>query len=608
MLAARQGKLVCAKFLLTNIGSCEKKKSNLNGVRLTMSVASLPIKKGFRPDRRIKPTGVAFMTVLAVSAVCLDSNLLAAPASRIVKPSLGGIDPRPVIVSVSNTQGRLQARAVGFQAGPFQAEYSTNLSSGVWTKVGPLFTNNSFTVDLTNLAEVCIYRITGPFPSYAGASIGGLACGQCHSLANGGTQPWDIWYDYWVETPHARAFATLTNHNPANATNASCLPCHTVAFGYPGGYTPGNSALEGVQCESCHGPGGVRHRTGLDRRPAIEWSAMLCGGCHTTAPYPAYDEWKTSGHAPMQQDIAASFHDSTNGLANRFRCGSCHSGAMRAYLMVPWGGDMPDAVEAGREGVVCVACHDPHSNTAHGHQLRNPVFSTNNYSVTPATNWTSFSQHYQAEVNLCGQCHNARGARWTDTSEPPHASPQYNMLLGSIGELSSGLAPYQPAAHGVRITNQCVGCHMPTRPYQSEALPAITGHAFTVNSFDSCRGCHSLPELLVQFTTAAVSNQIQEVKASLDRWATNRAPEALRTKYGVRAWEFTRPGALSNPTGVTNAGPSSVEQPLIPVNIRKARFNLYLVLQDGSYGVHNGPYSITLIETARNWVQAELAR
>jgi hypothetical protein len=76
----------------------------------------------------------------------------------------------------------------------------------------------------------------------------------------------------------------------------------------------------------------------------------------------------------------------------------------------------------------------------------------------------------------------------------------------------------------------------------------------------------------------------------------------LRTKYGPLAWEYTVPGALS--TGI--AGPTTAEQVQIPDNIKKARFNLYLVLYDGSYGTHNGPYAFTLLDSARNWVQLEL--
>jgi len=343
-----------------------------------------------------------------------------------------------------------------------------------------------------------------------------------------------------------------------------------------------------------------------NQQPQVEWTAMICGGCHSVASYPTYQEWKSSGHAVMNPAIASSFLNPTNGVSNMFRCGSCHSGAMRAYLMVPKPGGMPDGVEAGREGVLCVGCHDPHVNTSYGHQLRNPVFSTAPYSVTPPTNLTHFAQQYQPGINLCGQCHNARGAKRTDTSRPPHASPQYNMLLGSIGELASGTAPNQPASHGILITNQCVGCHVERTPYTGTNVTGNTGHAFRVTTYQSCLPCHPLPEDLADFTNYAISNQVRQVKASLDLWGSTKSPEPLRGKYGARAWEYTIPGALSNPPGVTNVGPNTAEQALIPANIRKARFNLYLIQQDGSMGIHNAPFSTTLIDAARNWVQGEL--
>jgi hypothetical protein len=132
----------------------------------------------------------------------------------------------------------------------------------------------------------------------------------------------------------------------------------------------------------------------------------------------------------------------------------------------------------------------------------------------------------------------------------------------------------------------------------------LIGHTFKVQTYNSCRGCHPFPEDLAQLSTSGVSNQIQNIKASLDLWATTKAPAALRTQYGSRAWEYTTAGALSG----GGAGPSNSEQALIPVNIQKARFNLYLVLQDGSYGIHNGPYIITLLNTARDWVAEELAK
>ena len=109
---------------------------------------------------------------------------------------------------------------------------------------------------------------------------------------------------------------------------------------------------------------------------------------------------------------------------------------------------------------------------------------------------------------------------------------------------------------------------------------------------------------LVVFVSRVVTNQIQAVQASLNLWALTQAPLALTAKYGIRAWEYTKPGSLS-PGG---PGPTAAEQTQIPDNIKKARFNLYLALYDGSLGTHNGPYSFTLLETAQNWVNQELSQ
>jgi hypothetical protein len=232
--------------------------------------------------------------------------------------------------------------------------------------------------------------------------------------------------------------------------------------------------------------------------------------------------------------------------------------------------------------------------------LRNPVASTNDYFLTTSE---IFANKYDPNINVCAQCHNHRGASWNSAARPPHHSPQYNMLLGSIGELSAGMAPAGTSGHGRLIEKQCVGCHMQTEEAQSADQPAITGHTFKLESYESCVTCHPFPELLTQFTMMAVSAQIQQVKSALDLWATTKAPEALRTKYGARSWEFTNPGDLS----AGGAGPTAAEQAQIPEVIKKARFNLYLVKYDGSYGVHNGPHSIKLLDAARSWVQQELS-
>jgi hypothetical protein len=185
------------------------------------------------------------------------------------------------------------------------------------------------------------------------------------------------------------------------------------------------------------------------------------------------------------------------------------------------------------------------------------------------------------------------------------------MLLGTIGELESGLPPYQPGTHALRITNQCVGCHMQTKAFVSETQPANTGHSFNVEQYALCLNCHESPAGIPAFLTFArgeMTNLIKRVQFDLNYWAaystnsTNKVVKSLWGKYGNRAWEYTTPGQLSS----GGPGPGATEQAQIPVNIRKARFNLYVVLNDGSFGVHNGYFAVTLLNAAEDWITEEV--
>src|SRR5678815_4745342 len=71
-------------------------------------------------------------------------------------------------------------------------------------------------------------------------------------------------------------------------------------------------------------------------------------------------------------------------------------------------------------------------------QLRQALSSTNDFFLTTSDDFTS---KYNPNINVCAQCHNHRGASWTSTSRAPHHSPQYNILLGTVGLLASGQAP-----------------------------------------------------------------------------------------------------------------------------------------------------------------------
>jgi len=528
----------------------------------------------------------------------------------------GGIDARPAITGLSRTGTNSNISWYGLRGG-YHVQVAPTPASG-W-------------VELTNLLASTFANTVG-LPVLPGTQnffrlqtdnsfVGSRACSSCH-LAR---------YDEWSGTVHASAWDPVADLPPA--TQPNCIVCHTVGYGQPTGFTSIDATpnLAGVGCENCHGPAGA-HKYGDHSivRPAVTIAAEVCGGCHDGSHHPTYSEWTTSAHSQVTEDVASGFSDTLSGQSRMASCGPCHSGATRVAMLNNYEDSLagnshyltlPSAHDASSHGITCAVCHDPHNKGGYSHQLRNPIVSTNDFSfrngavttniyytnflgvITTNTYFlnTTFATQYNSNIQICAQCHNARGADWTSTSRPPHHSPQYNMLLGIIGELTTGAAPQQPGSHALLITNQCVGCHMQTAPYVSEGQPSSSGHTFRVDSFDLCRQCHALPEELLAFATNAVATQIQQVKSALDLWATTKAPEALR-QYGTRAWEYTNPGELS--TG--GPGPTTALQALIPDTIKKARFNMYLVLNEGSYGVHNPRFTVTLLDDAMTWVRQEL--
>jgi hypothetical protein len=98
--------------------------------------------------------------------------------------------------------------------------------------------------------------------------VGDSKCKKCHIKE----------HKSWSKTAKGKAFETLKPGEKADAKKAhgldpdkdytkdeTCLACHTQGFGHKGGYAVPDPAdknavkaaskLEGVGCESCHGPG-----------------------------------------------------------------------------------------------------------------------------------------------------------------------------------------------------------------------------------------------------------------------------------------------------------------------------------------------------------------
>lgn len=500
----------------------------------------------------------------------------------------GGLNPEPQITNVTRSGSTVNLGWWGVER-PYQVQGTPALPSTNWTNLGSSTPGTNASVTVT--ADVHFFRVQGANPNYIGITNGN--CRNCHGLT---------FINNYHGTRHARAFETLQGIN--QHTNPYCLKCHTVGLGFATGYqnlatTP---SLSDVQCENCHGPAGTHRSNASTIRPVVTIAAELCGGCHNGEHHPTYDEWLESAHGAVTPEVAATLL--SGGEPSMMRCGPCHSGAVRKALLDDYSSanlEMPGAGDAAHFGIVCANCHNPHAtNAAAPKQLRNPVFSTNFFSYVPGTNLDSFATQYVASVQICGQCHNMRGAAWPDTSRPPHHSPQYNILIG-LGGYNNSAALI--ASHGSKNTNQCTQCH--SHAHDTGPAAAIASHALHV-SYGGCAaaGCHATTNEAMNLKLALqleVTNRISQVKSNLDLWATTKGA-ALGLTNGLANWEYTSNGELS-----TRGGPPTAQQALIPSTIKQARFNLYLVRYDGSLGTHNGTYARFLLDVAQTNVLNALA-
>jgi hypothetical protein len=539
--------------------------------------------------------------LLAVAGILFTaSSMMAQPVQHLTITQPGGMPGLPVMEGVKRLTNGVQVTWDG-PSGYYQVYQKNNRLNAPWVALGKATNLVRYAV-ITKLYSNAFFRVSGP----TNADIGAQACAGCH----------DNILTTELKTRHARAF-TNTTFVVAN---------RTVGYLLPGGFISqaATPQLAGVQCENCHGPAAYHAANPDDHTviPRVEIAATVCGGCHTGPRHPTYEEWNTSGHAAVVPDALLAMSSSTSNISS---CGRCHSGSVRLALI---GGQNPVALTNDLNvAITCAVCHDPHQTNSNPAQLRNPIFSTNYFSLATTD---VFTNKYAANtnINLCGQCHNVRGAAWTDTSRAPHRSLQYNFLLGSVGELWNGVtdspAIFNPGTHAgmpdsaqnsisgtFYLTNQCVSCHL-----QQDAAPATAhSHTFEVDTDNVCMNCHlSDPG----HSATGVSDNVSLVIDELNQWAATQAPAALRSN-GIVAWEYTTPGGLTWQTNLSGyvtswaladqvnfSGPDAAGQALIPDNIKKARFNLYLVVNDGSLGTHNWIFALNLLSASESLIFQEL--
>lgn len=129
-------------------------------------------------------------------------------------------------------------------------------------------------VSLSALLGLVVFVLPAMQGARAGAVvehdfIGAESCRSCHQEQ----------FDRWAAGPHARALASLSERD---RQDKRCQQCHTMVP------DDGDPALQGVQCEACHGPGRYYAKEWVMRDSELRQHLLLtkpdektCARCHT---------------------------------------------------------------------------------------------------------------------------------------------------------------------------------------------------------------------------------------------------------------------------------------------------------------------------------------
>ncbi|MFH1844415.1 MAG: ammonia-forming cytochrome c nitrite reductase subunit c552 [bacterium] len=409
-----------------------------------------------------------------------------------------------------------------------------------------------------------------------------------------------------ANTKHTHAFEDL---GAANQTNLYCAQCHTtgfdseVAFGdtqiLPESYGPDlygyddyvgigtpeaaqrRADLEGIQCESCHGPMGpefnqnmprVSFATGVDG----DVSVSLCYPCHQTQ----LDEWVDSGHGSVNGIDLEDFNEEFG----RQPCAACHTSEGFSQSVDP---ALASYEFEEYNFIGCPTCHDPHVGAAdegNAYQIRTlgPVEVLYAPGFEPGDNGIP-QMVDRGTGQVCAQCHHGRrntsnveGQIANGTSHfGPHGSPQMDAYIGYGCYEIEGYDYDRVAAHQ-GIINSCVYCHMVREVEQHGELQDHAFHSFEPD-VGNCLPCHTLTDFNFHNIQTIVEEKMDELAvllgfANLAAFLDHDIGFDSQAD-GVEVWE------------------------------REAAYALVFSNNDGSRGVHNPEYIIDLLDNAISYAQ-----
>ena len=473
--------------------------------------------------------------------------------------------------------------------------------------VGLSVTTSGGTHDTSFTFVAGTYVGVGGFDGVAGTFP---KCMTCHA----GTPAVLAIFDKWKVSKHGLALKKEID-DPAGHFASYCFKCHTTGtdhnlvaanngfddvaatVGYtfyspgPGRWdtlkSKGTGALVNlatVGCEMCHGAGS-QHAAGPSKNNiAINYDAGACRRCHDSPPhYYTFDQYAITGHASAvwSSSFAQAAASQNNSLGN---CIRCHDS--KGYINYTYGRTTNTTgwTEANQDDIGCSTCHDPHGS-GNMASLRFAPASGD----TLGTGW-NYSAVVTGEGKLCMSCHKARRDNVTyvpagtvNSTWGPHHSTQTDNLLGK-NAAEFGAAYPTSMAHK-SLGGACVDCHM-AKDTTAANMNKVGSHTWRMHNADNgydattaCRSCHG------------PINSFEEIMASAD-YDNDGQVEPFQVEFDglVRLLRIWLP-----PVGL-----DSISYTMINANNnlteRKAYWNYQLIAYDGSRGVHNPKYAISVLQ------------
>jgi len=356
--------------------------------------------------------------------------------------------------------------------------------------------------------------------------------------------------------------------------------------------SPAYSSMTGlavVGCESCHGPGA--DHIGDKRKIAKTYDAGVCQTCHDAPPHHTKGtEWTRSGHATWEIGKVD---------ANRTSCFPCHSGSAFAKWV---DANKPASVASYANNsdismpLTCAGCHDPHAapDQNHPHQLRTvDVDSLNNgYQVPPGSQVGGMGQ-------LCMNCHRSRynvTARVKQNSAPyygfvdhygPHGNPQADMFFGR-NAWQYGDSTITGVSTHFGVTDACVTCHMPDGNHEWAMVDTLGN-----DKVQACQTCHGAG--ITKFT---------DIKAAYDYDHNGKIEGAQTEVEGLLALlknKIAAAGAIDSQTGEPTLAIKDSLAVKGKLDIVASIYDYTFVMNDGSMGVHNTKYAVSILQKALGW-------